>query len=135
MADELRAIEDVSERLAKFSEYKAQYDEDTGKTAYPDGYVFTSGTMVAEFESAANALGDYEVSDPVETVYGYHVIIRLPLDPDAVVSYSDANTAMTARSLFANTDYGQKLQDYYDQMQKEFVPEFNLPKLTDFIKA
>lgn len=133
VASELQGIKDESERLAKFKEYSEQYNEDTGRVYYPDGYVYKPGTMVTEFENAAKALGDYEVSDPVETVYGYHVIIRLPLDPDALMSYSDNGAPMTAKSVFANQDYGDHLQKYYDQMPKDFVPGFESPKVTEFI--
>ena len=35
---------------------------------------FTTGTMVAEFEEAAWTLAPGEVSDPIETVFGWHVI-------------------------------------------------------------
>lgn len=133
IAAELQAIEDSAERLAKFKEYKGQYDEDTGKIAYPDGYVFTPGMMVPEFETAADSLGDYEVSDPVQTVYGYHVIIRLPLDPDALVKYSESGIPLSARSMYANEKYGEELQNYYNQMQMEFVSGFEAPKVTEYI--
>ena len=133
VAAELQGIEDVSERLAKFAEYKEQYDEDTGKVAYPDGYVYTSGTMVPEFEAAAAELADNEISDPVETVYGYHVLLRLPLTADALVSSPDNGSPMTARAIFANQEYGNQLQNYYDNMQMEFAEDFEFPKVTDFI--
>lgn len=44
------------------------------------GYIFTKGDMVPQFEEAAYALkeGDY-TQEPVETDYGYHIILRLPL--------------------------------------------------------
>ncbi|RVU55132.1 peptidylprolyl isomerase [Anaerosphaera multitolerans] len=35
---------------------------------------FTSGTMVAEFENAIKVMKEGEVSDPVQTEYGYHII-------------------------------------------------------------
>jgi len=39
--------------------------------------VFGRGAMVAEFESASFALGVGEVSEPVQTRFGWHVIKRL----------------------------------------------------------
>ena len=76
---ELRAIKDSEELVKRFAELKAEYCEDTGKQTYPDGYTFTPGTMVAEFEDTVKAQKEYEISDPVKTSYGYHIIMRLPL--------------------------------------------------------
>ena len=102
---ELCAITDPDERVRRFAELKEQYCEDSGKETYPDGYLFTPGTMVEEFENAVKALEAYEISAPVESGYGYHVILRLPLSAETVMGYADDNTPMTARDAFANEQF------------------------------
>lgn len=133
IAAELQGIEDGKECLEKFLTYKEELDEDTGKTAYPQGYTFTSGMMVAEFENAVNELGEYEVSDPVESAYGYHVIIRLPLSGDAVLEYSDAGTPITAKAKFANEEYAEKMQTYMDSLKIEYAEGFTAPEIKDYL--
>lgn len=73
---QLQAIEDPAERKAKFDELMNEYSEDSSKAAYPDGYVFTAGEMVVEFEEATRALEFGAVSVIVESSYGYHIILR-----------------------------------------------------------
>ena len=102
ISDELNAIEDDEERAARFLELKEEYDEDTGKEYYPNGYIFGLGEMVDEFDSAARALAVYEVSAPVESSYGYHIIMRMPDDMDAVVTSEDASTRELAGSALFN---------------------------------
>lgn len=118
---ELQAIEDPEARAARFKELKEEFCEDSGKTAYPDGYTFTPGTMVPEFEDAVNALEDYEISGIVESVYGYHIILRLPLDVESVIEFSSDGTPMDARSIASNEEYGARLQAYYDDLDVEFA--------------
>ncbi len=73
----LRASDDPE---ALFAELADQYSEDTGRAAYPEGYTFTTGTMVEEFDSAARALREGEISDLVESRFGWHIILRRPLN-------------------------------------------------------
>lgn len=136
MSEYLRTleVEDKAELVARFEELKAEQCEDSGKSAYPSGYVFTPGTMVAEFEDAAKALAEYEVSEPVKSSYGYHVLIRLPLDPDAVVEYSNEGTPLTARALFANEQYAKALQEYHDSMEIKMAPEFENFSIADYLE-
>ena len=133
IAAELQAIEDPQQLLARFAELKEEYCEDTGKVTYPDGYTFTPGTMVTEFEDACNALADYQVSDPILTSYGYHIIIRLPLDPDKIVEYSYEGTPLNARSLAANAEYASRMDAQYEKTSFEYVPGFSF-SIKDFLK-
>ena len=88
LADEIKqkldACEgDLDELTALFQELADQYSEDPGRESYPTGYTFTTGSMVQEFEDAAYALSEGEVSEVVESSFGYHILLRLPLDKSA----------------------------------------------------
>lgn len=64
-----------------FDKLIKEYGKDPGMEANPDGYVFTKGEMVEEFEKATYDLKEGAISKPVQTQFGYHIIKRLPL-PD-----------------------------------------------------
>lgn len=70
-----------------FDELTAQYTEDTGYETYPDGYLFTESDMVTEFYDATAGLEIGKFSEIVESSYGYHIILRLPVDFEAVPMY------------------------------------------------
>jgi parvulin-like peptidyl-prolyl isomerase len=67
----------VQERLLAgedFGELVLEYSEDPGSLATEGEYTFARGRMVPEFENATLALEIGELSDIVETEYGYHII-------------------------------------------------------------
>lgn len=133
VVEELRAIEDSGALVARFRELKDELCEDTGKAVYPDGYTFTPGTMVTEFEDAVTALEDYQVSDVVESSYGFHVIMRLPLDPDAVIQYSgDGVSPVTAKSLASQEEYEARLSERMAALPVEYAPGFEPEHLTAY---
>lgn len=83
--DLLWQLRDSADPDTLFKELADQYSEDAGRAGYPDGYTFAQGTMVEEFDSAARALEEGEYSDVVESQYGYHIILRKPLDVEEAV--------------------------------------------------
>ena len=130
ITEELRAIADPEQREQRFLELKAELCEDGGKITYPNGYTYTSGTMVKEFESAVNALEPFEVSDPVESAYGYHVIMRLPLRADSLL-YSAQGTPVTARQETAVAGMNDRLAAFIEANPVAFaegVEDFDLVK-------
>ncbi len=87
---ELSDITDHAALAARVDEYIKSDGEDPGATYYTEGYTFLagSGSMDADFEAAVSSLGENEISKPVKTQFGYHIILRLPLDRQAPVSYT-----------------------------------------------
>nr|MCR5826357.1 peptidyl-prolyl cis-trans isomerase [Oscillospiraceae bacterium] len=83
--DLLWRLRDSAEPVALFGELADEYSEDAGRQSNPEGYTFTRGTMVESFDSAARALEEGEYSDIVESEYGFHIILRRPLDVAAAV--------------------------------------------------
>jgi parvulin-like peptidyl-prolyl isomerase len=76
-ADGLRA------RLAKGEDFAAMAkaeSDDPGSKDTGGVYTFPKGQMVKEFEETAFGLKEGELSQPVKTQFGYHIIQRQPTD-------------------------------------------------------
>ena len=112
---QLRASDDP---IALFDELMNENSEDTGLAANPDGYTTSKGAMVPEFEQAALALKEGEISDVVESDYGYHIILRLPLDLDQFRSQLIGDK-MEQQSNQWLDEYGVKTNEVYDQIDPE----------------
>ncbi len=128
-ADKLAAAEAALKQLRESADREKTIDalmalsEDPGSQLYTDGYTFGRGKMVAEFEEAAYALAEGEVSDVVETSYGYHVLLRLPLDPDAVMDFDQSTgEGYTLRFNAAQALYESELDAGIDAAEIETLP-------------
>ncbi|MBQ5739844.1 MAG: peptidylprolyl isomerase [Oscillospiraceae bacterium] len=86
LAEELHAqLAAVSgeERETLFTSLADQYSEDSGRASNPMGYTFGPGEMVSSFEEGAAALAAGEISDIIESEFGYHIILKRALHEDA----------------------------------------------------
>ena len=79
LLNRLLAAEDP---IALFDDLMLEYGEDPGVASNPDGYVAYPGQMVTEFEQASLGLEEGTFSDVVTSSFGYHIILRLPLNVD-----------------------------------------------------
>lgn len=68
-----------------FSTLIGRYSEDFSMPT--DGYYFTRGVMTAEFEAAAFALADGEVSEVIESADGFHILLRLPKEESYITAH------------------------------------------------
>lgn len=103
LAKRLETANEVYQKAAAGEDFDAlieEYGEDPGMASYPDGYVFTDGEMVAEFQEATAALAENNISAPVKSDFGWHIIQRLPLrEEDRASVYSEIVTAITGMDL------------------------------------
>ncbi len=95
--------------------------DDPGMHDNPDGYLFTYGKMVPEFEEAAFALEMGEISGLVETDYGYHIITRIEQDSYVEENFDEVRKQYVNDRF--NTEVNQMLADaeivyseYYDDI-------------------
>lgn len=89
--DEITVAEDP---MTRFEELMNENSEDVDSSGNvnggADGYTFGPGEMVTEFEEGTAALAVGEISQPIQSDYGYHIILRLDADNEAGQSkYAD----------------------------------------------
>jgi peptidyl-prolyl cis-trans isomerase C len=88
LANDLRA------RALKGEDFGAlakKYSEDPGSKDKGGEYTFPRGRMVPEFEAAAFSLKTNQISELVETQYGYHIIKLLEKTPASKVALAEAS--------------------------------------------
>ena len=95
-----KKIEDVRQKLTDggdFAELAKEYSEGpSGPTGGDLGY-FRRGQMVKPFEDAAFAMKINEVSGPVETRFGYHLIKVNDKKPEQTLAYADVKDKIAQR--------------------------------------
>ena len=111
------------------------YNEDPGMLSYPDGYFFLSGQMVPSFENAVLALGENEVSDIVESDYGYHIIFRPVMDADSIMEYDSNYVPYTPRRFASAQLFDVMLTEWFDDAEQsaQYAPGFDTLDLNELI--
>lgn len=95
---ELIAIKDRLAHGEKFEDIARKVSEDPGSAkSGGDLGVISKGAMVPEFEAAAWALQPNQVSDPVRTEFGMHLIKVLSVQSDAYAPLDEVRPQIAAR--------------------------------------
>lgn len=93
--------EEISNKIkdgAQFEKMAEEHSDDRG-TAVRGGDLgqFPKGTMVAEFETALAGMKVGEVSKPIKTVFGYHLIRLDELKPERLKPVSEVREEITKK--------------------------------------
>lgn len=94
---------------------KAESD-DPSKTEGGRLQPFARGVMVPEFEKAAFSLKPGEISQPIETEYGYHII---------QVEKREVPPLAELKEVIADTLRQDRFEEMYEQLKKQVNPVFD----------
>ncbi len=100
--DLLAQLDAAQDPEASFDALMAAHTSDPGYSYYPQGYLFTRGDMGESFYEAAGKLEYDQYSGVVETDSGYHIIYRMPIDPDMELDEGYTVRYYAASLLFEN---------------------------------
>lgn len=87
------------------------------------GY-FSRGDMVVQFEEAAFALQPGEISDVVETKFGFHLIKVEDAQPEAVVTFEEAKDQI--REVLAGQEKQQVWKQFMEDLRADAEVEIKL---------
>lgn len=134
VADELTA-QDLYEQLqagADFAELAREYSLDTGsKDNGGDVGWFERGMMVPEFEDAAFALEVGEISEPVLSSYGYHIIKLTDREAASVPTLADIKD--TVRDDYIAERESAIFSDWYEELYNASEIEILDPLLNAYL--
>lgn len=130
-ADKAKArqkIEDIQKKLKKGEDFAAlakQYSECPSSAKGGDLDYFQRGQMVGPFQDAAFAMKVGDVSDIVETQFGYHLIKVTDKKPAGTVSFEEAKDKI--KSYLEQQKMAQEVEQYVAQLKKT-------AKIEEFVK-
>ena len=104
---------------ADFAALAKANSDDTGSKDNGGKLTISKGQTVAPFDKAAFELKVNEISQPVKTEFGYHVIQALgPVKPAVVTPLKDVKAAIKQQLLQAQKN--EKMTKWVDDLKKEY---------------
>ncbi|MUK90075.1 foldase [Ornithinibacillus sp. L9] len=108
LVEDEETANDVKQQLdegADFAELAQEYSTDSSAENGGDIGYFSTGEMVPEFEDAAYNLEIDEISEPVESQYGYHVIkVTDKRDAEDIESFEDMEEDLRRQLAYSKVD-------------------------------
>ena len=98
-----------------FGKLAAEFSEDPGSKDRGGEYTFPRGQMVPEFEATAFSQETNQISDPVATQFGYHIIKTLEKTPAKKIELSEASDDI--RTFLENRAMQKKVPDFMEKRE------------------
>ena len=119
-AEARKKIETVQQKIkdgGDFAELAKEYSEGPSNTRGGDLGFFRRGQMVKPFEDAAFAMKANDVSEIVETRFGYHIIKVYEIKPDQTLAYADVKDKLSQRMKQEKIE--KDATEYIGQLKKD----------------
>lgn len=127
-----KKVEDKLDDGEDFADLAKEYSEDSSAEDGGDIGFFTVGQMVPEFEEAAYKLDKDEVSEPVQSEYGFHIIEVLDKeDVDEDIGSLEDNEKEIRQSLVNQKVDPEEAQAKIQELVEETDIEINDEDLED----
>ena len=132
----------AKEGKVSFSYLAEKYSDDpSAKANKGDLGYFTWGRMVGPFQEKAFSMKKGEISDPVETMYGYHIIKLIDRRPNPFfneANYEQQKEDIKRNLYFAKQDTGRMLWEEQTKMLKQKynakINDANIQKVVELAK-
>jgi len=124
---------EIDEGKITFEDAAEKYSDcPSGKEAKGNLGKFGKGSMIKEFEDTAFAMKLNEISDPVKTTYGYHLIKVLEHNNSVVTPLADVKTKIS--DYLKEEEARKEIQKILEEKRKElnvkvFLPEAQIPPI------
>ncbi len=118
----LKKAQDAKAKLdgkADFATVAAEFSDDPGSKASGGdlGWV-RKGVMTPKFEAALFALQKSEISEPVETEFGWHLIQLVDIKPAVVKPFADASVQAELLASYRKRDAEKRFQDLSEKLEQ-----------------
>lgn len=115
-----KQMEDILKQAkagTNFAELAKKYSEDPGSKDNGGEYTFPKGKMVQQFEETAFSLKPGEISDIIETQFGYHIIKLSEKIPSQKVDFDKVKDGI--RNHLLQVAIRKQYRTYMEKLEKE----------------
>ena len=122
LVDDEQTAKDIIAQLKKGKSFDDALKESGTDPGQPDeGYFFTKGQMVLEFENAAFALKENSyTTEPVKTSYGYHIVYRYKISKEDAKDKADF-----IKKTLASKESQKKFNDIFSKYSISYTDKYN----------